>query len=201
VKLLTTLLCILLLSGCAQKMAALKPASKNSYFVLSKDLYTTDHYGLMKYLWVHGLKAGTYRLVAEDDEGFYYQGQGDSVFFLSEERAERYLKDGYIASYEERYVNQISAAGGHGGIWFPRDPTKHQPELFYILYSSPGSVVTAGVSTSGVSAQNTGLNPAGAIAIGALTTSIGNAIVDGTVQRSSLDFITKDPTVFNRIDQ
>lgn len=187
--------CLALVFACGAKLAGLNPPGERSHFVLERDVHQASVRGLMKFRWIHGLKKGTYRLVAEDKGGYYYQGEGDAVFLLSQERADRYLQDGYIPPYLERYQRQASSAGGHGGIWIPRNPAKDTPKLYYILYTTREAAIQQGLAP----AQDPSAVPARAADQPPLTQAVGAALVsvlNGKVEKVDLDTASIDPAMF-----
>ena len=198
---LTTLACacLALVFACGAKMAGLSQPTKHSHFVLERDIHQASVRGLMTFRWIHGLKKGTYRLVAEDKRGFYYQGEGDAVFLLSQERVDRYLQDGHIPAYLERYQRQASSAGGHGGVWLPRDPAKDKPKLYYILYTSQAEAIRHGLVTAqdeDAVADRTGDQPLLTQAVGAAFMSVLN----GKIEKVDLDSASIDPALFKLVE-
>ena len=188
-----------LVFACGAKMAGLSQPTKNVHFVLERDVHQASVRGLMKFRWIHGLRKGTYRLVAEDKTGFYYQGDGDAVFLLSQERVDRYLQDGHIPAYLERYQHQASSAGGHGGVWLLRDPAKHRPKLYYILYTSQAEAIRQGLVTAqdGVAVPDrTGDQPLSTQAVGAAFVSVLN----GKIEKVDLDTAAIDPGLFKLVE-
>ena len=191
--------CLALVFACGAKMAGLSQPTKHSHFVLERDIHQASVRGLMKFRWIHGLKKGTYRLVAEDKRGFYYQGEGDAVFLLSQERVDRYLQDGHIPAYLERYQRQASSAGGHGGVWLPRDPAKDKPKLYYILYTSQAEAIRHGLVTAqdeDAVADRTGDQPLLTQAVGAAFMSVLN----GKIEKVDLDSASIDPALFKLVE-
>lgn len=133
-KTLGYLLFVALLSGCASsvKLKDLNEHKDGSYFLLSEDYTRFQVRGLSNWKWIEGLRAGKYTAVAEDAEGIYYQGAGDSVIVLANENAERYLADKTIAPMAERNSQNIWK-GGDGGLWMPKHPDKSRPKIYYFL--------------------------------------------------------------------
>jgi hypothetical protein len=116
---------------------SLKKPSADQYIVLEKNYTRVQIRGLLKYKWVEGLRAGTYILIGEDKDGFYFIGkEKDSVIVLSQERADKYLENGFITPFAERNVPQLTSAGGEGGIWLPKPGVKKEPKLFYKLHNT-----------------------------------------------------------------
>ena len=192
--------CLALVFACGAKMAGLSQPTKSSHFLLERDVHQASVRGLTKFRWIHGLKKGTYRLVAEDKRGFYYQGEGDAVFLLSQERVDRYLQDGHIPPYLERYQRQASSAGGHGGVWLPRDPAKDKPRLYYILYTSQAESIRQGL----VTAQDGAAAPDGTGDQPLLTQAVGAAFVsvlNGKIEQVDLDTASIDPALFKPVEE
>ena len=191
--------CLALVFACGAKLSGLSAPSKQSHFVLEQDVHQASVRGLLKIRWIHGLRKGTYRLIAEDKGGYYYQGDGDAVFLLSQERADRYLKDGHIPPYLERYQLQASSAGGHGGVWIPRNPLKDKPRIYHILYTSPAAATKQGLVThEAVSAL-----PDRTVDQPPLTQIVGAAFItalNGKIETVDLDTAAIDPASFNIID-
>jgi hypothetical protein len=187
--------CLALVFACGAKLAGLNPPTERSYFVLERDVHQASVRGLMKFRWIHGLKQGTYRLVAEDKGGYYYQGEGDAVFLLSQERVDRYLRDGHIPPYLERYQRQASSAGGHGGVWMPRNPAKDKPRIYYILYTTREESIRQGLA----SMQDASVLPDRTADQPPLTQAVGAALVsvlNGKIEKVDLDTTSIDPAVF-----
>ncbi|XLZ68245.1 hypothetical protein ABT364_17025 [Massilia sp. SR12] len=195
-------------------MSDLRPPSKQSHFVLTHDVYLSRP---ARVTWVYGLRRGAYTLMREDEDGFYYQGEGDSVFLLSDERAKRYLDDGIVTPWLERYGVQLSQAGGVGGIWFPRDPAKGKIQYFYLLYPNPADSplaykagpaatmepVTALVNDAILRRPDT-QNPVQAGVGGALSLGVVGAInsaVAGMPYKQPIEHITADTSLFKIIDE
>lgn len=128
------LIFIMLLNGCASsvKLKDLKERNDGSYFVLTEDYARFQIRGLANWKWVEGLRAGKYTAVAEDEDGVYFQGAGDSVFILANENAERYLADKTIAPMTARESQNIWK-GGDGGLWVPKKADKNRPKIYYFL--------------------------------------------------------------------
>ncbi|TLU64659.1 hypothetical protein FE810_11275 [Thalassotalea litorea] len=117
--------------GCATGLKDLAKPSYESYFMLDSE-YTYDIKGGFDTDWVQGLRAGVYMLVAEDEEGLFFMGQGDSVIMLKEEYARQYRRNGSIPSYHERWRKQSHFAGGEGGLWIPKKYSNKKPQLFFV---------------------------------------------------------------------
>jgi len=131
---------IIVISGCTSMSSLTKP-EQEQYFVLEKDYTRVQTRGLLNYKWVEGLRAGTYVLVGEDGDGMYFLGQGDCVILLSQERADKYLQTGEITPFDLRNKEQLTMAGGVGGLWLPKAQVNKEPKLFYqIRNTSDGSV-------------------------------------------------------------
>lgn len=169
---------IVMLSGCAQKMSEIQQPTKKSFFTLTKDVYKSELEGLFKYHWIAGLRAGTYSLIGEDSEGYYYEGKGDAIYFLKEESADLYLETKYIPSYSERFKNQ-APAGGKGGIWFPKNLTKEEPQVYFILYT-PES---------------------GGVALGGAIHSVILSTINGSIQKMPLSRFGLDKNSIQIIDE
>lgn len=188
-----------LLFACGAKLAQLDPPNRRSHFVLQHDVYQQSVRGLMKYRWIHGLRKGTYRLVAQDPRGGYYQGEGDAVFLLSQQRVDRYLQDGFIPTYLERYRLQAASAGGHGGVWIPKDPRKDTPRIYYILYTSRAASIEHGLATP----QDTPAPADAGASQPPLTQLVGAALVsalNGKIETEPLDAAAIDPALFQIVD-
>jgi hypothetical protein len=122
---------------------------KDEYFVLDKDRTTTEVHGLKHVTWVVGLRAGTYKLIGEDHDGLYFQGEGDCALILVGDHAARYLQTGEIVPFEERRKIVLPAmTGGYGGIWLPKPGVSKQAMLYWPLHvdSTPlMGLVTLGI--------------------------------------------------------
>lgn len=115
---------ILLLTACGVKMKDLDLPTKSSSFVLSKDKYTVGEFGLLKMKLLYGLRAGKYSLVAEDKEGYFYQGKGNCVIMLNSDVAiDKYSKSGELPD---------SYKGDKGGIWIPKNGVNKKIRLFHM---------------------------------------------------------------------
>lgn len=191
--------CLALVFACGAKMAGLSQPTRHSHFVLEKDAYQTSVRGLLKIRWLFGLRKGTYRLVAEDKDGYYYQGDGDTVFLLSQERVDRYLQDGHIPAYLERYQRQAASAGGQGGVWMPRNPLKDTPKLYYILYTSHQKAAEQGL----VSGEAASAVPNRSAEQPPLTQIVGAAftsVLNGRIEKVDLDTASIDPASFKIVE-
>lgn len=120
----------LLISGC-MSVAKLEKPKADAYFVLEENYTRTETRGLLKYKWVEGLKAGKYKLVGTDSDGEYFMGEGDCVIMLSQERADKYLQSGEITPFVERNKEQLTMAGGTGGLFLPKPGSKKEARIFY----------------------------------------------------------------------
>lgn len=125
-------LLVALLAACTT-MADLQKPTSEKYFVLTKDHVREATHGMMGTKYVEGLRAGTYTLVAEDRQGLFFAGQGDCVLLLSEERREKYLQTGEVTPFEIRNAQQLTFAGGTGGLWLPKAGVTREPQLFWTI--------------------------------------------------------------------
>ncbi len=119
-------------SGCLT-FAKLQKSNDDKYFILTHDYTRTETRGLAKVKWVEGLSAGVYQLVGEDKKGLYFAGVGDCVIVLMNEQANKYLSEGVMPPFEERYKQLPPYAGGVGGIWIPKQGVNTDPKLFFEL--------------------------------------------------------------------
>lgn len=130
---LIVLISLLTIFGCTN-ISNLKLPTIEQYFVLEEDYMRTQYdRGLLGFTWVEGLRAGTYVLVGEDEYGYYFKGEGDSVILLSQERADKYLNERYITPFSERNGPQFATAGGEGGIWLPKNGVEKAAKLFFLI--------------------------------------------------------------------
>ncbi|MEB6666070.1 hypothetical protein MXM33_03355 [Acinetobacter vivianii] len=130
------------MSGCVT-IAKLPKPQQDKYFILEKNYMKKEIRGIAKYEWVMGLSAGTYKLIGEDKNGFYFSGTGDCVLLLINENAKHYLTDGVVPSYKQRYDQQMTFAGGIGGIFIPKASNK-QPKFFYEVHGNRESAALTG---------------------------------------------------------
>ncbi len=138
------LLAALVLSGCAHKLSQLPKATTHQSFVLPKDHARVETRGL-GYKWVEGLRAGTYTLVAEDEDGLYFLGEGNSVLHMSGDAGEKYLKKGEVA------------IPTRGGLWLPKRGVEKDPKIWYEIHygaqpSASGGGVIGAIGTASASA-------------------------------------------------
>jgi len=115
-RMIPLLLAVALTGGCTHaNWADLRNQRKpgpEKHFVLEKDHTRTQTRGI-GYTWVEGLRAGTYTLQAEDEEGLYFVGDGPCVIVLFDQAAEEFLKTGKatnptmgpIPTRESRYAS------------------------------------------------------------------------------------------------
>jgi hypothetical protein len=177
-KYLLPLFFLIFTSGCAVKMNDLKPATKSAHFTLEQDLYVEGIYGLLNYHWVHGLKAGTYVLIGEDKEGFYYHNSGDVVIALSEEYADSYLKKGVMPAYGQRNFPNA----GPGGLWIPKDK-QDTPQIYYLPNTGPS--IDSTIAGGNIGLTTTGSGPG--FLVGAVTMSVIAEMVRGSIQKIKLE--------------
>ena len=101
--------------------------------------------------------------------------------------------------YLERYQRQASSAGGHGGVWLPRDPAKDKPKLYYVLYTSQAEAIRQGLVTAQNGAavpDRTGDQPLLTQAVGAAFVSVLN----GKIETVDLDAAAIDPALFKLVE-
>lgn len=116
----------------AVTLAKLSKPDHPSYFVLESDHVRVQVKGLLKYKWVEGLRAGSYKAVARDAKGTYYMGTGACVLMLTNKLAENYLANGDVPP-EGPGLQPLEGAGpGVGGLYIPFDVTNGEPALFII---------------------------------------------------------------------
>jgi hypothetical protein len=128
-------LVLLAASSFSSASAGTRAPATDQYFVLDHDRIRTEEHGYKHMKWVLGLRAGTYRLVAEDDYGFYFEGEGDCTLMLLGPDAERYIQTGEITPYEERKKRVLpNATGGYGGIFLPKPNSKRESMLYWKLH-------------------------------------------------------------------
>jgi hypothetical protein len=134
VKNLVGLVMLVLMPWCTVAASMSKPQHEQ-YFVLEKDRTRAEVHGLKHVTWIVGLRAGTYKLVGEDHDGLYFQGEGDCALILVGEHAERYLQTGEIVPFEERKKIVLPAmTGGYGGIWLPKEGINKEAMLYWPLH-------------------------------------------------------------------
>jgi hypothetical protein len=181
-KYLLPLFLLVLTSGCAVKMNDLKPATKSAYITLEQDRYVEGIYGLLDYHWVHGLKAGTYVLIGEDKEGFYYHNSGDVVIALSEEYADSYLKNGVMPPYGQRNFPNA----GPGGLWVPKDK-QAKAHIYYLLNTGPS--IDSTIAGGNIGLTTTGSGPG--FLVGAVTMSVMSEMVRGGIEKIELEALSE----------
>jgi hypothetical protein len=147
-------LALIVVSGCAHKMADLKKPERVQRFSLAKDYTRTEVRGL-GYKWVEGLRAGEYTLVAEDEEGLYFMGKGRCVVKLVDKLADEYLATGNVK------VSASQTVGGSrgfftGGLWLPKKGVEATPRLFYELDTSDPSAQSQGALVGAIIASGKG---------------------------------------------
>jgi hypothetical protein len=108
-------------------MDSISKPSKAEYFFLEKTYTRAEVRGLIPYNYVIGLRAGTYSSVGEDQDGRYFQGEGDCVIQLGNERADLFLKTGEIPRTMPGF------SGGEGGIWLPKIGSNYPPRLWFVI--------------------------------------------------------------------
>ena len=118
-------LSLLLITACAHKFADLKKVEPTQRFTLARDYTRMETRGL-GYKWVEGLRAGTYILAAEDDEGLYFKGDGGCVVRMSEAAADEYLRTG-----------QSKVHFAPGGLWVPKKGITAGARIFYEFTTDP----------------------------------------------------------------
>lgn len=141
-KLMIIALGALLASGCAHKWPELKKVEAGPSFVLAKDYVRTEIRGPFRYKWVEGLRAGTYRLEAEDEEGSYFRGQGGCVVMVANDKADEYLKTG-----------RVELGFLEGGLWLPKKGVEKGPKIFYMFMSNTSGPAVQDPSAPVVVAQ------------------------------------------------
>ncbi len=156
------------LTGCPAHWKDLKKIESEQHFVLQKDYTRTQVRGI-GVKWVEGLRAGVYSLAAEDDDGFYYRGDGQCVVKLPSDSADDYLKTG---------TSKLPFL--HGGLWLPKQGIEKDPKLFYIqgehlTDAQVGSQANAAAATAG-----TVQGPPTTVA-GAAGGALGGALVGGII--------------------
>jgi hypothetical protein len=181
-KYLLPLFLLVLTSGCAVKMNDLKPASKSAHFTLEQDRYVEGIYGLLDYHWVHGLKAGTYVLIGEDKEGFYYHNAGDVVIALSEEHADSYLKNGVMPPYGQRNFPNA----GPGGLWVPKDK-QAKAHIYYLPNTTPAFDSTMAGGNIGLTTTGGGAG----FLVGAVTMNVIAEMVKGAIQKIEIEALSE----------
>ncbi|WP_444925284.1 hypothetical protein ACJJI4_12010 [Microbulbifer sp. TRSA002] len=190
-----------LVSGCSSTLSNLKTSSKQSHFTLQEDLYYTETRGLLEYKWLFGLRSGTYSLVAEDDDGYYYIGIGDTVLILSEERVEAYLESGEVPSYAKRYGPQFSSAGGEGGLWVPKNGPLEKAKIFWVLYTDMDDAVTVGMGAGAASSGGaSGVPTVDGMVVGIVVTSVISSMANGALQFIELPDQSLDLQKINIVD-
>ena len=179
------LLCVLIFNvGCSAKLADLQPVDNKAYITIKEDIYNLSVGGIGNYKWVHGLKAGTYNLIGEDKDGYYYHNHGDVVIMLTEENAEHYLKTSERKPYEQRGFPQ----GGQGGLWLPKDKND-KPVVYYLINTPPSdSIVSGGII--GMTSTPNGAMGAGFI-VGGITTSAISSMVNGSIEKLAFDDLSE----------
>ena len=151
--------------------------------------------------WVFGLRKGTYKLVAESSDGFYYEGEGDAVFLLSDDRAQKYLDSGEIAPYHKRYKPQLTCAGGKGGLWLPKENSKEKPSLYYIHFTNGVDADLAGLAPGAASARTGGLSTGDGMIVGTATTSIILSLENEQIVTESFDGIVSSTAILGIIEK
>ena len=120
-----------LVSGCIfPRWVDLKRPPLERHFVLTADHVRTETTS-RGYTWVDVLRAGVYRLEAEDHEGYYYRGEGACVIRLFDKAAKEYLETGKATDPETGAPAPGYAGYLNGGLWLPKRPG-WDPKLFFI---------------------------------------------------------------------
>ena len=167
----------LMATGCPAHWENLKKADREQSFVLAKDYTRTERRGI-GVKWVEGLRAGAYRLAAEDDDGLYFRGEGACVVKLNSDNADEYLQTG------------TSKAGFMvGGLWLPRKGVEKDPRLFY--------VVGGEVNTAQVAAASTVAAPPTTAAVGVGGALVGAIIASGKGEVLFINFGSEKGFVAN----
>ena len=85
------LLALLATTGCGTTLSSLKRPAQEQTITLAKTYTRVGYHEKGGPRFVEGLKAGTYRLIGEDETSQYFLGEGDCVIALYGELAELYL--------------------------------------------------------------------------------------------------------------
>lgn len=157
------LLAICAASGCTT-LDDLQVPTEQKHFVLQKDHVRIEHRGIAQKKHVEGLRAGSYSLIREDRDGFYFSGTGDCVLILNDQRGDKYLQTGEVTPFEIRNREQFTFAGGAGGLWLPKPGVQKEPRLFWnIRNTTDGAPLgLTGVAIVGATEGSLGYLPFGA---------------------------------------
>jgi hypothetical protein len=125
------------------------------------------------------LRAGSYALEAENEEGLFFLGEGRCVLILSGQQIDEYRTTGKVLTVREYGGNSF-----RGGLWLPKQGSHEAPKLFNIWFSGQPSeaqpAATAEDHTitdaNGVGMQ-VALTVGPANAVGVLGGAIGGGII------------------------
>ena len=140
-----------LLASCAATISDMKKPNESRYFVLDKDHVRSRLFGLRKLPLAEGLRAGTYKLIAESDDGQYFMGPYDCVFMLGGSEIEKYQQTGAIPPIEDRTKGLGFTYTGTAGVWLPKPGAKKPLRLFYELHNKTRGDAAGLVGTTIVS--------------------------------------------------
>jgi len=122
-----------LASGCiyARWVDLKKPAMEQHFVLTSDHVRTISESSGPAYVEI--LRAGVYRLEAEDEDGLYFRGEGACVARLFDKAAREYMETGKATAPEVApgYIPRGQAGYLSGGLKLPKK-TGREPKLFFI---------------------------------------------------------------------
>lgn len=132
----------------AVKLGNLHKPEHDEYFVLETDYTHVAYFGFRHVKALHGLRAGTYRLVAEDKEGQYFLGPVNCVIMVSGEDLQKYEATGETPSLETLNSRLLVPWTGTEGIWLPREGVKKEARFIVETHNSTNGQAAGLIGTA-----------------------------------------------------
>lgn len=115
---------LVVLSGCTS-VGDLKQPEKSVEFTIDQDVlnFYTNGSGIFEGRYVRGILKGTYKAIAEDEDGYYFVPVDGKVIRLDAYHAEEFEK---TKTHPEETKANIN------GIWLPKSGSKKPADIFFI---------------------------------------------------------------------